>query len=337
MGRRTETLNRGHINYIIQRGFMKRFIFLLFIITVSVSCFGQDTLTINISNQYKKKVKGATLIIGNTHFTSDDESVFRIPASFTPVDSVTVINSGYQTQNFSLKDILNKKEIVLEKDFTWTDLLTPMFYILYGGIWFLLFIIFAETGLFIGFFFPGDSLLFVAGIFSTTLVDSISLNTGSDFLNLLIIASLCTIAGILGNTVGYITGRKVGPAMFNWRDRYLFKKKYLYQAKEFYDKHGRGAIIIARFLPLIRTFAPIVAGIVNMDKKKFGLYNMVGCVAWVVSMLFIGHYLNSFTKTQFGIDLEKHLEVIVICIVLVTTAPVLIKLFLPKKKTETSS
>jgi len=90
--------------------------------------------------------------------------------------------------------------------------------------------------------------------------------------------------------------------------------------------------VFARFLPLVRTFAPIVAGIVGMDKKKFGFYNIVGCIAWVVSMLFIGHYLNAFTKKQFGLDLEKHLEVIVIVIVLVTTAPVLIKLFFGKKK-----
>ncbi|MBK8520416.1 MAG: VTT domain-containing protein [Chitinophagaceae bacterium] len=218
------------------------------------------------------------------------------------------------------------------KRFTWTDLLTPMFYILYGGIWLLILIIFAETGLFVGFFFPGDSLLFVAGILSTSLVDSISLNTGNDFFNLMIIAALCSVAGILGNTVGYITGRKVGPAMFSWRDRWLFKKRYLYQAKAFYDKHGGGAIVFARFLPLVRTFAPIVAGIVGMNKKKFGFYNIVGCIAWVTSMLFIGHYLNAFTKKQFGIDLEEHLEVIVIAIVLVTTAPVLFKMFFGKKK-----
>lgn len=221
-------------------------------------------------------------------------------------------------------------------DFHWTQLLQPQWYIENGGIWLLLFIIFAETGLFVGFFFPGDSLLFVAGILSTQLVNSVSLNTGSDFLNLLIIAGLCTIAGILGNTLGYITGRKVGPAMFNWRDRYLFKKKYLYQAQDFYNKHGGGAIIFARFLPFIRTFAPIVAGIVGMDKKKFGFYNIVGCIAWVCSMLFLGHYLNTFTKNQFNFDLEKHLEIIVIGIVLITTAPVLIKLFFGKKKNDSA-
>ena len=211
------------------------------------------------------------------------------------------------------------------------QLLQPQWYIDNGGLWLLLLIIFAETGLFIGFFFPGDSLLFVAGIFSNKLAASFY-DTNNDFFNLLLLSALCIAAGILGNTTGYLFGRKVGPTMFNWKDRLLFKQKYLHQAKEFYDKHGGGAIVFARFLPFIRTFAPIVAGIVGMDKKKFSFYNIVGCIAWVTSMLFIGHYLNSFVKNQFGIDLEKHLEIIVIGIVLVTTAPVIIKMFFGKLK-----
>jgi membrane-associated protein len=218
-------------------------------------------------------------------------------------------------------------------DFHWTQLLQPQWYIDNGGLWLLLLIIFAETGLFVGFFFPGDSLLFVAGIFSNKLAASV-FDTGNDFFNLLLIGALCILAGILGNTVGYIFGKRVGPSMYNWKDRFLFKQQYLHQAKDFYDKHGGGAIVFARFLPFIRTFAPIVAGIVGMDKKKFAFFNIIGCVAWVLSMLFIGHYLNAFVKTQFGIDLEKHLEIIVIAIVLITTAPVLIKLFFGKKKTK---
>ncbi len=222
-------------------------------------------------------------------------------------------------------------------DFNWHQLLQPQWYIENGGLWMLLFIIFAETGLFVGFFLPGDSLLFVAGILSTSLVNSVSLNTGSDFFNLLIISALCIIAGILGNTVGYLFGRKIGPAMYTWRDRLLFKKKYLYQAHEFYEKHGGGAIVMARFLPIVRTFAPIVAGIVGMDKKKFSFYNIIGCIAWVTTMLFAGHYLNEFSKRQFNFDLQQHLEVIVIGIVVITTAPVAIKLFFGKKKQPTDT
>jgi membrane-associated protein len=298
-----------------------------------VKAFAQDSITIILVNQYKQEIKSSVTING-IEYTNIKAGKLTIKNPGT--DSLQFAKKDYTTTTIAAKDIVAGTDIILDKQFTWTDLLTPMFYILNGGIWLLLIIIFAETGLFVGFFFPGDSLLFVAGILSTSLVDSVSLNTGSDFFNLLIITAGCSIAGILGNTVGYITGRKVGPTMFTWRDRFLFKKKYLYQARDFYDKHGGGAIVFARFLPLVRTFAPIVAGIVNMDKKKFSFYNIIGCIAWVTSMLFIGHYLNAFTKQQFGIDLEKHLEVIVIGIVLVTTAPVLFKLFFGKRKHDTA-
>lgn len=314
---------------------MKHLVFLvLFAVWISGSA-AQDSVSIKLTNQYKQNVDNATISINNVSYTSDKRGKIVIPS--VGGDSLTILKSGYADKTVSFKQIKEGNEIILDKKFSWTDLLTPMFYILYGGIWLLLVIIFAETGLFIGFFFPGDSLLFVAGILSTPLVDSISLNTGSDFFNLLIIAGLCSLAGVFGNTVGFITGRMVGPAMFNWRDRFLFKKKYLYQASDFYDKHGGGAIVFARFLPIVRTFAPIVAGIVQMDKKKFSFYNIIGCIAWVTSMLFIGHYLNAFTKKQFGLDLEKHLEVIVIGIVLVTTAPVILKMIFGKRKTYPSS
>lgn len=312
---------------------MKQFVFFLFCVIVVLKAEAQDSVTLNLMNQYKKEVQNAVISINNVNFISGKEGLITFPGM--NVDSVMIIKKGYTNKTVYKQDFKKENQVLVNKEFTWTDLFTPMFYIIYGGLWLLLIIIFAETGLFVGFFFPGDSLLFVAGILSTPLVDSISLNTGSDFINLLIISGLCSIAGILGNMVGYITGLKVGPVMFSWKDRFLFKKKYLIQAKEFYEKHGGGAIIFARFLPLIRTFAPIVAGIVAMDKKKFIFYNIVGCIAWVSSMLFIGHYLNEFCKKQFGIDLEQHLEVIVIGIVLVTTAPVLIKLIYGKKKTVT--
>ncbi len=216
-------------------------------------------------------------------------------------------------------------------DISWSDIINPKFYIENGGLWLLLFILFAETGLFVGFFLPGDSLLFVAGIFSNMLAAYLY-DTGNDFLNLLIIIGLTSAAGILGNLVGYWTGKKIGPAMYHWKDNMLFKKKYLHQAHDFYEKHGGGAIIFARFLPIVRTFAPIIAGIVQMDRKKFGFFNIIGCVAWTSSMLCAGHYLNELSKNKWGIDLEKHLEIIVIIIVFVTTAPVLFKLIFGKSK-----
>jgi len=219
---------------------------------------------------------------------------------------------------------------------TLKDLLNPEFYINNGGLWVLLFIVFAETGLMVGFFLPGDSLLFVAGIYSQKLVDKIIPGgSGSDIADLLILLVLISLCGILGNIAGYWFGKKSGPFLFHRKDNFLFKKRYLYDAKAFYDKHGGQAIVFARFLPIIRTFAPIVAGIVMMDKKKFVYYNVIGCVAWVFTMLMGGHYLNKFFMNKFGFDMQKHLEVIVIAIVLITTLPVLYKLFFGKRATST--
>ena len=219
---------------------------------------------------------------------------------------------------------------------TFRDLLNPEFYIQNGGLWLFLFIVFAETGLFAGFFLPGDSLLFVAGIYSTELAAEV-FNTGSDFFNLLLIATLVVIAGVIGNSVGYWFGHKSGPYLFKRKDTFFFKKRHLFTAKEFYDKNGGAAIIFARFIPIIRTFAPIIAGIVNMDRKKFMFYNVVGCIAWAVSMLFAGHYLYKFFLSQFNFDLKEHLEVIVLGIVLVTTLPVILKLVRGGKKQDPSN
>ena len=214
---------------------------------------------------------------------------------------------------------------MIELVIQWKDFLNPEFYIQNGGLWLILFIIFAETGLFAGFFLPGDSLLFVAGIYSNELAAEV-LSLNNDFLNLLLICVLIIFSGILGNTVGYWFGAASGPYLFKKDDSLLFKKKHLYAAKDFYEKYGGGAIVFARFLPIIRTFAPIIAGIVRMDRHKFSFYNIIGCISWVLSMMFGGHYLYRFFLNRFEFDLKEHLEVIIIFIILITTAPVLIKL-----------
>jgi membrane-associated protein len=190
--------------------------------------------------------------------------------------------------------------------------------------------VYAETGLFAGFFLPGDSLLFVAGIYSSNIANEF-IPTGNEYLDLLQLIVLISLAGILGNTTGYWFGKKVGPAMYQWKENFFFKKRFLVQAHDFYEKHGGGAIVIARFIPIIRTFAPIVAGIVQMDQKKFSFYNIVGCIAWVSSMLIGGHFLQKWILSQFGFDLKQHLEVIVLGIVFITTAPVIMKLVFNKK------
>ncbi|MDI9309596.1 MAG: DedA family protein [Limnohabitans sp.] len=216
------------------------------------------------------------------------------------------------------------------KDFNWLQLLNPEFYILleFGGIKIglivVLFIVFAETGLLAGFFLPGDSLLFLAGIYSETLMQQISL--GSDFLNVTIFALLVTLMGILGNMLGYWFGARSGNYLYNREDTFWYKKKYLYQSREFFDKYGTRAIVFARFLPIVRTFAPVIAGIVEMDKKKFMFYSILGSFLWSFSMIFSGHYLHALFLNQFGIDLKHYIEFIVIGIVGFTTVPVLWKL-----------
>ncbi|GAA4765680.1 MULTISPECIES: DedA family protein [Flavobacterium] len=216
-------------------------------------------------------------------------------------------------------------------DFNWLQLLNPEFYILleFGGIKIgllvVLFIVFAETGLLAGFFLPGDSLLFLAGIYSETLMQQISL--GNDFLNVTVFALMVSIMGILGNMAGYWFGAKSGTYLYNRKDSFLFKKKYLYQAKEFFEKYGNRAIVFARFLPIVRTFAPVIAGIVSMDKKKFMFYNIIGSFLWSYSMIFSGHYLHQFFLDQYNIDLKHYIEYIVLIIVAFTTFPVLWKIF----------
>jgi membrane-associated protein len=215
-------------------------------------------------------------------------------------------------------------------NFDWKQLLNPEFYILieFGGIKIglivILFIIFAETGLFAGFFLPGDSLLFLAGIYSELVTQQISV--GNDFANVMILSSLVSVAGILGNMVGYWFGVKGGAYLYKKEDTFWFKEKYLLKSRDFFDKYGGKAIIFARFLPIFRTFAPIVAGIASMDKKKFMFNNILGSILWSFSMILSGHYLSALFMEKFDIDLKAHIEYIVIIIVLITTVPVLWKL-----------
>jgi membrane-associated protein len=214
----------------------------------------------------------------------------------------------------------------------WKDLLNPEFYIDNGGFWLILFIVFAETGLFIGFFLPGDSLLFVSGIYAVKIISETFGSTGSDFLDTTILASCVAVAAIIGNEIGYYFGLKTGPALYKKQDTMLFKKKYLYQAHDFFEKNGALAIIMARFLPVVRTFTPIVAGIVRMNKKEFLRDNIIGAVLWSFLLIFAGHYLDKLFMDQFGIDLKTKLEFIIIVIVLITTLPIIIKFLFGKKQ-----
>ncbi len=206
----------------------------------------------------------------------------------------------------------------------------------YGGFYILLLVVFAETGLFIGFFFPGDSLLFAAGVYMNKLANelfkmNIPENASVPTYQWMTIILLVIIASVLGNVVGYWFGKKTGPLLFERKDTWIFKRKHLIRAKEFYDHYGKATIFLAKFLPIIRTFAPIVAGIVRMNPAHFIFYNIVGSVAWVSSMMLGGYFLNSWVQRRFGFSLQDYIEPITIVIILVTTLPVLYKLFFAKK------
>jgi membrane-associated protein len=204
----------------------------------------------------------------------------------------------------------------------------------YGGLYVLLLVVFAETGLLVGFLFPGDSLLFAAGIFLNDLARNLfNLDENATVMpwQWMSIIVMVMIASVLGNIVGYWFGVKTGPLLYERRETWLFKKKHLVKAKAFYDKYGKPTIFVAKFLPFIRTFAPIVAGMVKMNKAFFMFYNIIGSVCWVASMMLGGYFLDSWVKREFGFSLQEHIEAITVGIILITTLPVLYKIFFRKK------
>ncbi|MEO7315391.1 MAG: VTT domain-containing protein [Ginsengibacter sp.] len=202
------------------------------------------------------------------------------------------------------------------------NLTSPDWIMQNGGMYFVLLIVFIETGLFFGFFLPGDPLLFISGM----IIANSSYPFDTSVLNLVFWIMLIATSGIIGNFAGYWFGRKSERWLSHRKDTWLFKKKYIFRAKEFYEKNGGGAIVLARFLPLIRTFAPIVAGMVQMKMSRFTFYNIVGSILWASSIVSAGYLLgdNAWAK--------DNLEKIIIGIVLLSTGPVLLKLIFGKKK-----
>lgn len=221
------------------------------------------------------------------------------------------------------------------ESFDWKQLFNPEFYILLElagfkiGLFVVLFIVFSETGLLAGFFLPGDSLLFLAGIYSETLM--LQFSTNNDFLNVSLLATLIAFMAILGNITGYWFGAKSGKYLYNRPDNIFFKQRYLHQSKDFFSKYGSKAIVFARFLPILRTFAPVVAGIVAMNKKQFMFFNILGSFIWAFTMVFAGHYLHKLFLEKFNIDLKHYIEFIVIGIIGVSTLPIAIKFLTGKK------
>jgi membrane-associated protein len=191
------------------------------------------------------------------------------------------------------------------------DLTNPESIIHYGGLGLLLFVVFAETGLMVGFFLPGDSLIFISGMFCSSKPELIH----ATIFTLLI---LLIISAVLGNISGYWFGKKVGPALFKREDSLIFKKKYLTTTREFYNRHGGKTLILGRFLPIIRTFAPILAGVIAIDFKKFMLYNIIGASAWISTMGLLGFYLGKLKWV------EDNVGWIVIFLIVITLIPVIL-------------
>ena len=201
------------------------------------------------------------------------------------------------------------------------------------GIYMVLFIVFAETGLFAGFFLPGDSLLFLSGIYSRELVETF-FYIPSDFSNVTILSLLIAAAATLGNIFGYWFGSRSGQFLYEKEDSFFFKKKYLIESQVFFERHGGKAIIFARFLPIVRTFVPIIAGIVHMDKPRFMFYNVLSSILWSFALVFAGHYLYGFFQDEFGLDLKEHIEKIILILIAVTTFPLAMKAIKSRRKTK---
>ncbi len=168
-------------------------------------------------------------------------------------------------------------------------------------------IVFLESGLLIGFFFPGDSLLFTAGFLAS-----------QGFFDIKILIAGCFIAAVAGDSIGYFIGKKLGPKIFTKENSFLFQKKHLERAQRFYDKHGGKTIILARFIPVIRAFAPVVAGVGTMDYKRFVFFNFFGAVLWAIGVTLAGYYLGSLIP-----DVDKYLLPIVGLIIIASVLPAL--------------
>lgn len=189
-------------------------------------------------------------------------------------------------------------------------LLDPIILIKAVGVIGIILIVFAETGLFFGFFLPGDSLLFTAGIFAS-----------QGFFSIEVLLIGCIVAAILGDTVGYWSGKKYGRRLFDKDEGFFFKRKRLYDAEIFYEKHGKSTIIIARFVPVIRTFAPIVAGIGQMNYRTFISYNIFGGVFWVTALLLLGYFLGGLIPNP-----DKYIIPIAFVIIILSFLPMITKM-----------
>jgi membrane-associated protein len=171
-------------------------------------------------------------------------------------------------------------------------------------------IVFAETGLLIGFFLPGDSLLFTAGILA-----------GQDRLNIFMVVIGCFVAAVAGDQTGYTIGQRLGPRLFRKEESRIFKQEYVERTKEFFEKHGPKTIVLARFIPIVRTFAPTLAGVGEMPRRTFLKYNLMGALLWAVGVTMLGYALGDAV----GDDIDTYVLPLVAVIVVISVVPALIE------------
>lgn len=187
----------------------------------------------------------------------------------------------------------------------------------WGGYVGLTTIVFVETGLLIGFFLPGDSLLVTAGLLAS-----------QGYINVYLLGTLLSIAAIVGDSLGYTIGKASGPHLFKKDDSLLFNKKHLQRAHDFYEKHGGKTIVLARFIPILRTFAPVVAGMARMDYRRFIAYNVFGGLFWVWSMLMIGYLLGRHVP-----GISDHIDIVILVIIFLSILPLFIRRFTSTSET----
>jgi membrane-associated protein len=210
----------------------------------------------------------------------------------------------------SLIDLLHQLKDFLNPKF----LIDYMLALLGGYVYFgLFFVIFAETGLAVGFFLPGDSLLVVSGLFAA-----------AGKLNVALVLLAFFLGSVIGDSTGYWTGRAMGKTLFNRESSWIFKPSRVAKAKEFFDKYGVKTVVLARFVPIVRTFAPLVVGATEMPYPKFLMYSVAGGLAWICSMVLAGYFLGGVIERALGIKLEDHIEKVVIVVVFLSLlAPII--------------
>lgn len=191
----------------------------------------------------------------------------------------------------------------------------------WGGTGMVCGIVFVETGLFFGFFLPGDSLLVSSGIFAA-----------AGHLELIPLLVLCTICAIVGDQVGYAIGRKAGQALYRRPDSIFFKRRHLERAHDFYEKYGAKTIVLARFVPIVRTFAPAVAGAAQMNYRRFVTYNVVGGLLWVCSMVLLGYFLGSAIPR-----INEHIELVIAVVVFLSILPGIIEVLRNRRRKPASN